>query len=45
MGFRMVYRLHEEMEKLHKHPYGPETKERLNLLAGLLKRVEREVRG
>ncbi len=40
----VLYRLHEELEHLHRHPYGRETKERIDRLAKLLKRVERELR-
>jgi len=40
----VLYRLQEGVERLHKHPYRPGVKERLDRLARLLKRVERELR-
>ena len=41
----VLYRLQEEVERIHRHPYRPEARERLKVLARLLKRVERELKG
>ncbi len=41
----VLYRLREEVDSLHRHPYSPEAKERINHLARLLRRVEKELRG